>query len=226
MKNQDTIIESIKSQSMLPLYFNADETVSIEVLRALYAAGIRAVEYTNRGEEAFSNFKAMLNIRNSEMADLFLGIGTLKTGSDAEKYSDAGADFLISPGFVEEIAAVAKDRNMLYVPGCMTPGEIIAAENSGVKFIKLFPGNILGPEFMSSIRSVFPNLFFMPTGGVEPFEDSVRTWFNAGVCAVGMGSRLITNDIMKQCDFEILQSTTTKLLHTIKMVKGQCHYQH
>jgi len=220
MKNKQSVINSITQPGILPLYFIADEAVSIEVLRALYAAGIRAVEYTNRGKEAFSNFGALLNIRNNEMPDLFLGIGTLKTKADAEKYSDAGADFLISPGFVAEIAIVANDRNLLYIPGCMTPSEIIAAENNGVQFIKLFPGNMLGPQFMSSIRSVFPNLFFMPTGGVEPVKESVAAWFSAGVCAVGMGSNLITKDIIAQKDFESIKNNTEKLLHIIKQVKG------
>jgi len=220
MKNKQSVINSITQSGILPLYFIDDEAVSIEVLRALYAAGIRAVEYTNRGKEAFSNFGALLNIRNNEMPDLFLGIGTLKTKADAEKYSDAGADFLISPGFVAEIAIVANDRNLLYIPGCMTPSEIIASENNGVQFIKLFPGNVLGPQFMSSIRSVFPNLFFMPTGGVEPVKESVAAWFTAGVCAVGMGSNLITKDIIAQKDFESIKNNTEKLLHIIKQVKG------
>lgn len=108
---------------------------------------------------------------------------------------------------------------MLYVPGCMTPTEIIAAENSGIKFIKLFPGNMLGPEFMSSIRDVFPKLLFMPTGGVEPIAESIASWVNAGVCAVGMGSKLITKDIMKNKDFKGLEATTRKLLQTIKTVR-------
>ncbi|TRW23878.1 bifunctional 4-hydroxy-2-oxoglutarate aldolase/2-dehydro-3-deoxy-phosphogluconate aldolase [Flavobacterium zepuense] len=213
------IINSIKGQGMLPLYFNPDESTSVEVLRALYAAGIRAVEYTNRGDEAFANFKAMLAIRDSEMAGLYLGIGTLKTAGDANKYIAAGADFLISPGFVPEISAIANKNNMLYVPGCMTPSEIIAAENSGVQFIKLFPGNVLGPKFMGSIRDVFPKLLFMPTGGVEPVAESIAAWMNAGVCAVGMGSKLITKDLMKNNDFKGLEATTHKLLQTIQRVR-------
>jgi len=213
------IINSIRGQGMLPLYFNPDESTSVEILRALYAAGIRAVEYTNRGEEAFGNFKAMLAVRDTEMIGLYLGIGTLKTADDANKYIAAGADFLISPGFVPEISAIANKNNMLYVPGCMTPSEIIAAENSGVQFIKLFPGNVLGPEFMSSIRDVFPKLLFMPTGGVEPIAESIAAWVNAGVCAVGMGSKLITKDCMKNKDFKGLEAITRKLLQTIQMVR-------
>ena len=218
--NKESIINSIKQQGVLPLYFNADETVSIEVLRALHAGGIRAVEYTNRGKEAYSNFKAMVKVKNTEMTDLFLGIGTLKTVADADKYTEAGADFLISPGFVAEIADFANTNNMLYAPGCMTPTDIIAAENNGVKFIKLFPGNILGPEFMSSIRDVFPDLLFMPTGGVEPVAESISAWFNAGVCAVGMGSKLVTKDLMNNKQYDIIKDNTQQLLQTIKQVRG------
>ena len=218
--NKESIINSIKQQGVLPLYFNADETVSIEVLRALYAGGIRAVEYTNRGKEAYSNFKAMVKVKNTEMTDLFFGIGTLKTGNDAEKYTEAGADFLISPGFVAEIADFANTNNMLYAPGCMTPTDIIAAENNDVQFIKLFPGNILGPEFMSSIRDVFPDLLFMPTGGVEHVAESISAWFNAGVCAVGMGSKLVTKDLMNNKQYDIIKDNTQQLLQTIKQVRG------
>ncbi len=220
MSIKNTITESIKDQGLLPLYFNPDETISINVLKALYSAGIRAVEYTNRGEEALDNFKAMVKLRNSEMPNLYLGIGTLKNLSDAERYANAGADFLISPGFVPEIAAYANDNHMLYAPGCMTPTEIIAAENSGVTFIKLFPGNALNPEYLSSIRSVFPKLLFMPTGGVDPTAESINAWFNAGVCAVGMGSKLVTSDLMIKNDYKAIEENTKNILTIIKSLRS------
>lgn len=220
MTDKNTILESIKTQGLLPLYFNADETISIEILRALYNAGIRAVEYTNRGEEALSNFKAMVKVRNNEMANLYLGIGTLKNLEDAEKYVAAGADYLISPGFVPDIAVYAKANNLLYAPGCMTPTEIIAAETAGVTFIKLFPGNALNPEYLSSIRGLFPKLEFMPTGGVEATEESIAAWFDAGVCAVGMGSKLVTGELMKQKDYNTIEVNTKKILNIIKSLRS------
>lgn len=217
---ENKIVSAIIKQGVLPLYFNADQTISIELLRALYRAGIRAVEYTNRGAEAFANFTAMVSIRNSEMPDMYLGIGTVKNRADAEKYVAAGADYLISPGFVPEIAEYAVPNNILYAPGCMTPTEIIAAENSGVTFIKLFPGNMLGPEFMSSIKSVFPNLLFMPTGGVEPTAESISAWLKAGVCAVGMGSQLVTKAVMEQQQYEALENNTKKVIEIIQSLRG------
>jgi 2-dehydro-3-deoxyphosphogluconate aldolase / (4S)-4-hydroxy-2-oxoglutarate aldolase len=214
------IITAIQAQGMLPLYFHKDQTVSTEVLKALYRAGIRAVEYTNRGDEALANFKAMLQLRDAELPGLYLGIGTIKNLADAEKYTNAGADFLISPGFVPEVAAYVIPKGLLYAPGCMTPTEIIAAENSGVGFIKLFPGNALGPEFMASIKAVFPKLLFMPTGGVEPEAGSIKAWMDAGVCAVGMGSRLVTNALLESKDYTAIETNTKNLLEIIKQLKN------
>src|SRR5665213_962844 len=162
MSKIQQVTDLIIQQRMLPLYFNADETVSVEVLRAIYKAGVKTIEYTNRGDTALNNFEKMVAVRNAEMPDLLLGVGTIKNLQQAEDYINAGADFLVSPGFVKEIADYAVMNDIFYVPGCMTPSEIIAAENAGITFIKLFPGNMLGPEFLSSIKDIFPKLLFMP----------------------------------------------------------------
>jgi 2-dehydro-3-deoxyphosphogluconate aldolase/(4S)-4-hydroxy-2-oxoglutarate aldolase len=220
MSNIKQTTETIIAQGMLPLYFNADETVSTEVLRAIYRAGVKAVEYTNRGEAAFNNFKKLINIRNAEMPGLLLGIGTVKDLPTAQNYVDAGADFLVSPGFVKEVADYAGSKSIFYAPGCMTPSEIIAAENAGIKFIKLFPGNMLGPEYLSSIKDIFPKLLFMPTGGVDTTSENISGWFKAGVCAVGMGSKLISKKLMEQKDYGAIESLTKEVFATINKVKA------
>jgi len=212
-------IDAVVAQGILPLYFNPDEQVSIDILRAIYRAGIKAVEYTNRGDAAFTNFQKMVTVRNQEMPDMMLGIGTIKTLQQAKDYVGAGADFMVSPGFVPEVAAFAISNDIFYAPGCMTPSEIIAAENSGVKFIKLFPGNILGPEFMSTIKEIFPKLLFMPTGGVDTTRESIEGWFKAGVCAVGMGSKLISKKLMEQKDYATIESSTRDVLGLIQSIK-------
>ncbi|MDQ6530370.1 bifunctional 4-hydroxy-2-oxoglutarate aldolase/2-dehydro-3-deoxy-phosphogluconate aldolase [Flavobacterium sp. LHD-85] len=219
MSNIQNAIDVILKQGMLPLYFNADESKSIAVLKTLYNAGIRAVEYTSRGPEALSNFKKMIEVRNAEMPEMLLGIGTIKNLAQAETYYLAGADFFISPGFVPEIAPFLISKEVLYAPGCMTPTEIIAAENAGVKFIKLFPGNILGPDFMSGIRDVFPNLTFMPTGGVDTTRQSIETWFNAGVSAVGMGSKLISKEVMEYDAYDTIEKETKRVLDLIDTIR-------
>lgn len=221
MSKIQNVTDAIVNQGMLPLYFNADENVTIEVLKAIYRAGIKAVEYTSRGETALSNFTKMVEVRNAEMPDLLLGIGTIKNQKQAEEYIAVGADFVISPGFVPEVAAYLASIGVLYSPGCMTPTEIIAAENAGVKFIKLFPGNMLGPDFLSGIKDIFPNLVFMPTGGVDTTSENISGWFKAGVSAVGMGSKLISKPLMAAKDYATIESETVKVLALINSIRNK-----
>jgi len=220
MNKNETILKKITDQAILPLYFDADETVSLEVLKALYAAGIRLVEYTNRGEAALNNFKKMVALRNSDMQDLLLGIGTIKNAQMATTYIEAGADFIICPGLVEEVVEVADKHDMLWIPGCMTPSEIIKAENLGAKMIKLFPGDMLGPNFMAGIKSLFPNLIFMPTGGVSLDKDNVEAWFKAGVSAVGMGSKLVSKQLLQEKNYSKIQEMAEKAIKVVNEVKG------
>jgi len=219
MSKIQQVSDAIVAQGMLPLYFNADQEVTIEILRALYRAGIKAIEYTSRGEAALSNFTKMVAIRNAEMPDLLLGIGTIKNLQQAQEYYEVGADFFISPGFVPEVAAFLKSKEVLYSPGCMTPTEIIAAENAGVKFIKLFPGNMLGPDFLSGIKDIFPKLLFMPTGGVDTTRANIEGWFKAGVSAVGMGSKLISKQLMADKEYATIESETKAVLSIIQSIK-------
>ena len=220
MSTIQKVSNTIVKQGMLPLYFNADENVTLEVLRAIYRAGIKALEYTSRGETALSNFTKMVEVRNAEMPDLLLGIGTIKNLQQAQDFYNVGADFFISPGFIPEVAAFLKSKGILYSPGCMTPTEIIAAENAGIHFIKLFPGNILGPDFLSSIKDLFPNLLFMPTGGVDTTKENIGGWFKAGVSAVGMGSKLISKQLMADKDYATIESETKAVLSLIHSIKN------
>lgn len=219
MSNIQKVTDAIVNQGTLPLYFNADEQVTLEVLKSIYKAGIRAVEYTNRGEAALANFKKMVELRNSDMPDLLLGIGTIKNLEQAKDFENAGADFFISPGFVPEVADYFVSKGIFYSPGCMTPSEIIAAENAGIGFIKLFPGNMLGPDFLSGIKDIFPKLLFMPTGGVDTTRENISGWFKAGVSAVGMGSKLISKQLMADKDYTTIESETKKVLELIGEIK-------
>lgn len=219
MSKKAELLKLIPEQGILPLYFNKDEETSVELLKALYSAGIRAVEYTNRGEAALANFKAMRKVVDSELKGMYLGIGTIKDGKMAQTFIDAGADYLICPGLVESVAEVADKHDLLWVPGCMTPSEIIKAETLGAKMVKLFPGNILGPGFMSAIKELFPNLLFMPTGGVELDKANIEAWFKSGVCAVGMGSKLVSKDVMENKKYAELIASTKEALAIIESIK-------
>ena len=220
MDKKADILKLIPEQGVLPLFFYKDTQVSMEVLKALYSAGIRTVEYTNRGEAALQNFREMRKLCDTELKGMYLGVGTIKNAASAQAFIDAGTDYIISPGLVEDAIKVADANNMLWVPGCMTPTEIIRAEQLGAKMVKLFPGNILGPAFLSAIKELFPNLLFMPTGGVEAEKENLSGWFKAGVCAVGMGSKLITKASLENRDYEGIKTNTLKSLQLIREVRG------
>lgn len=220
MYNTQQIIDAITKQGMLPLYFNADENVSVEILRALYRAGVRVMEFTNRGEEALSNFKKLVDVKNSEMPDAIIGIGTIKNLHHAQIYLEAGAAFLVSAGYDGSVASYCSKHDIFYGPGCMTPSEIQAAENAGVKFVKLFPGNMLGPEFMASIKDIFPKMVFMPTGGVDTTKESIEGWYKSGVSAVGMGSKLVSKKLMEARDYAGIEKVAKEVLGIIRSIRG------
>jgi 2-dehydro-3-deoxyphosphogluconate aldolase/(4S)-4-hydroxy-2-oxoglutarate aldolase len=219
MNKKQQSFDIILKQKMLPLYFNADKQVSIDILKALYHAGIRSVEYTNRGTTALENFKALIMLRNEELPGMELGIGTIKTIADAQAFIAAGADYIICPGLIPDVVKHVQDAGLLCVPGCMTTSEIIAAEQLGVTFIKLFPGNLIGPGYVSAIRDIFPDLFFMPTGGVDTTKENIQSWFDAGVCAVGMGSKLISKSLMENRNYIAIQKATQEVLAIAQSTK-------
>ncbi|RZM20477.1 MAG: bifunctional 4-hydroxy-2-oxoglutarate aldolase/2-dehydro-3-deoxy-phosphogluconate aldolase [Pedobacter sp.] len=219
MENQATIIEAIKKQGVLPLFFHADIDTSIGIVKTLYDAGIRVIEFTNRGEQALANFTRLIEERDKSMPGLLLAVGTIRNADQASKFMKAGADFLISPVFDAEVCDFAYLNKLLWIPGCMTPTEVHVAENAGCKLVKLFPGNVLGPGFMSAIKELFPNVNFMPTGGVDVTEESIGDWFKSGVCAVGLGSKLITKKVMEDRNYTFLTDETKKALAIVAKVK-------
>jgi 2-dehydro-3-deoxyphosphogluconate aldolase / (4S)-4-hydroxy-2-oxoglutarate aldolase len=218
MFKKEKIIQAIVQQGMLPLYFHPDETRSFEVLDALYASGIRVVEYTNRGKQALKNFRSLKKTCSKQFPDLILGLGTVLDSKTALKALEHGADFLVSPGYIHELASLTEDKNLLWIPGCMTPSELMQAQNCGLGLVKLFPANTLGPGFVSSVKEVFPDLLFMPTGGVD--SGNMEAWFMAGVSAVGMGSSLISRSLMKNKDFEMIKTNTRALIKQIAAIRA------
>jgi len=216
MKIKKAVLNSILTQGMLPLFFYEDVEVSLQIIRTLYNAGVRVMEYTNRAKPAFDNFKVLRKMVDREMADLYLGIGTIKNISDAEAFADAGADFIVAPTINPEVAKVAHKYKLLWIPGCMTPTEIYTAQKSGAELIKIFPANVVGPAFIKAVKEIFPGLLFMPTGGVEMTPENISGWFHAGVSAVGVGGKLISKDILDNNLYEKLHTDTMKALELVK----------
>ena len=216
MKTKESSLKAITDQGLLPLFFYEDPEVSLDIIRTLYKSGIRVLEYTNRGKEALENFKFLVKQVEAEMPDLHLGIGTIKNTTELNDFLAAGAHFIVCPVIDPEVGKITHDAGLLWIPGCFTATEINIAHQMQAGIIKLFPANMLGPSYLSSIKDLFPGQLFIPTGGVEIEQDNMTKWFKSGVCAVGMGSKLISKDIMQTKNYEELTSLTQK---TIEMVK-------
>ncbi|MEJ7911543.1 MAG: bifunctional 4-hydroxy-2-oxoglutarate aldolase/2-dehydro-3-deoxy-phosphogluconate aldolase [Chitinophagaceae bacterium] len=216
MHKKEKATQLLEEQKLLPLYYHDSEEVSISILTALYSAGIRMVEYTNRGERAGANFNALKKHIHENMPGLLLGIGTIKTAQQCTEYIAAGADFIVCPIVNPEVAGLAHAAGLLWIPGCLTPTEIALAENAGARIIKIFPGNVLGPSYINAIKELFPGIRFMPTGGVEATEQNLREWFKSGVVAVGMGSKLISRELVEAADFDLLSHYTVNAMKLVK----------
>ncbi|WP_143305063.1 beta/alpha barrel domain-containing protein [Chitinophaga vietnamensis] len=212
----EVIIAAFEQSGIIPVFYHDDAGVCIAVLQACYDAGLRVFEFTSRGAHARANFKALLDKRNAAMPGMRLGIGTIKNQADAAYYAGAGADFIVCPIIDTEITAWCKSQQILCVPGCMTPTEISVAEKQGAQLVKLFPGNVLGPGFLKAIKPLFPQLKFMPTGGVEPTPQSINSWYEAGVVCVGMGSNLLTKALIDAKDWAALKE---KIMQTFAIVR-------
>lgn len=218
MHKKKQAIQLLLQEKLLPLYYHESAEVSIGILRALYDAGLKIVEYTNRGDNALQNFKQLKKAVKQSMPGMLLGIGTIKNAKQARQYIKAGADFIVCPSINEDVAKVVSDAGLLWIPGCMTPTEIVIAENAGATIVKIFPGNILGPTYLNAIKELFPGLKFMPSGGVEAEENNLKAWFISGVAAVGMGSKLITKEIMQHKNYELLNTVAKEILALVKRV--------
>ncbi len=212
MYKKELATTALLQQRLLPLYYHDSADVSKRILKALYDGGVRIVEYTNRGEAALENFGILRKFTDKELAGLQLGIGTVKSKKQAKEYIKAGADFVVCPSINEEVGEVVEKHELLWIPGCMTPTEIAAAENAGAQIVKIFPGNLLGPSYITAIKDLFPGLRFVVTGGVEAEAKNLKAWFDAGVVGVGMGSKLVTKDMIAKGDYEGMTEATRKVL--------------
>jgi 2-dehydro-3-deoxyphosphogluconate aldolase/(4S)-4-hydroxy-2-oxoglutarate aldolase len=184
------VLDHIVSYPVIPVYYNDDVETCLEIMSACYEGGIRVFEFTNRGEKALANFKVLQQKRDALYPDLLLGIGTIKTTEHANAYINLNPDFIVSPIVTKELANLTKQEGVFWIPGCMTPSEIALAEELEAALVKLFPGDILGPSFLKAIKPLFPNLKFMPTGGVDISAENITGWLQAGVTALGFGSKL------------------------------------
>ena len=219
MGKDSLVLEAIESQKFLPLFYHDDAVTCIEVVRALYAVGVRAIEFTNRGPAAFENFKALRSAVNGDMPQLLIGIGTIKNTKEAKSFIDAKADFIVCPVVDEGIGKLTHAAGLMWVPGCMTPTEINTAHQLDAKLIKVFPGNLVGPSYFTALKDIFPGQRLMPSGGVDLTEENLSGWFGVGAFAVALGSKLISSALMEAKNFAQIGENAKKAIELIRSVK-------
>jgi 2-dehydro-3-deoxyphosphogluconate aldolase/(4S)-4-hydroxy-2-oxoglutarate aldolase len=206
----------MEEQGLVPVFYHRDLDVCKQILHACYKGGSRVFEYTNRGEFAHRNFYELVKFTEVELPGMMLGAGSIMDSGTAALYIQEGADFIVSPVLKKSIARTCNSRKILWIPGCGTVTEISNAEEAGAEIVKAFPGSVLGPEFIKGIKGPMPWTKVMVTGGVEPTEESIATWFSAGAVCVGMGSQLISNQIIKEKKYQELENQVKRVLEFIK----------
>lgn len=212
------IITTLKQTGLVPLFSTDSLDDAIHIIEAAYAGGMRVVEFTNRTVNALEVLKGLIAERE-RYPELVIGIGTIMDNATTHAYLKAGADFIISPILKPSMAQVCRQYGKLWVPGCATLTEIVTAKEQGAEVIKVFPGSVLGPGFLSAIMPVVPGLQLMVTGGVEPNEKNLSAWFSAGAMCVGLGSQLFTREIVSAKNWAALTPKVAEALQLIQQIK-------
>lgn len=203
----------IRSTGIVPVFYNSDIELTKKVVKACYDGGIRAFEFTNRGDGAHMVFESLIGFVRSECPEMALGAGTILDAHTAAMYIQMGADFIVSPCLVEEVAPLCNRRGVPYSPGCGTVSEIVRAQELGCDLVKVFPaGTVGGPDFVKNILAPLPWSMIMCTGAVEPTEENLAAWASSGVTAVGMGSKLFPKAVIAAGDWGAVSELCSKSL--------------
>ncbi len=210
------VAQKMQETGLVPLFFNSNIETSKKVVKACYDGGARLLEFTARGDFAHEVFAELSKYITKEMPEMMLGVGSVTDAAQASFYMSLGANFVVTPLLREDIALVCNRPKVLWSAGCGSLQEIARAEELGCEIIKLFPGGTYGASFVKAIKGPQPWTSIMPTGGVSPERENLKMWFDAGVTCVGMGSNLISKEIIQKGDYDKLQNIVANTLKIIQ----------
>jgi 2-dehydro-3-deoxyphosphogluconate aldolase/(4S)-4-hydroxy-2-oxoglutarate aldolase len=214
------VLNKMEQLGLVPVFYTPDIDIAKNIIKACAEAGALCVEMTNRGDRAIEVFNELEKYAMKELPELILGIGSIVDAPTAALYISYGANFVVGPVIDKEAAVLCNKRKIPYMPGCGSATEIHEAEALGVEICKVFPGGeVGGPSFVSAVKGPCPWTSIMPTGGVDPTKESLKQWFDAGITAAGIGSKLITKEIIKNKDYKKLTADVKNVLEIIKEVR-------
>lgn len=217
--NKLQVIQTFKDTGIVPVFYNADVEVAKNVVKACYEGGIRAFEFTNRGDFAQEVFAELVKFANKELPGMIMGVGSVVDPATAALYIQLGANFVVGPVFNPAIAPICNRRLIPYSPGCGSVSEVSAAQEAGCDVCKVFPGDVLGPAFVKDLRGPMPWSQIMVTGGVKPEKSNLEAWFKAGATCVGMGSNLFPKDAIAAKDWGRITALCKEAIEIVKQVK-------
>ena len=217
--DKQAVMAKIGATGMVPVFYHKDAEVAKRVIKAFYHGGVRAFEFTNRGDFAHEVFAECVKYAAAECPELAMGVGSVVDAPTAALYIQLGACFVVGPLFNPDIAPVCNRRLIPYCPGCGTVSEIGHAQELGCDLCKVFPGDVYGPAFVKGMKAPMPWSKIMVTGGVAPTEENLTAWFKAGVYCVGMGSKLFPKDRVEAQDWQYITNKCQECLDIIKKVK-------
>ena len=215
------ILEVARSQGLLPPFNHTDESIAKKILDAIYAGGLRIIEFTNRSENALPVFKSLVKHAEKNLPGLIVGIGTIMSAKQAKQFYKAGAQFIVAPVLTKEVGEFCVKNEVLWVPGAATPTEIVQAHEWGADLVKIFPAEVLGPAFVKALKGPCPWVKVMPSGGVTLEEDNLRQWFATDVECIAISSLLFSKEIMQDRNFTLLTERIKWLLGTIADVRSK-----
>ena len=210
------VLQKIGQTGMVPVFYHKEAEVAKKVIKACYDGGVRAFEFTNRGDFAQEVFAQCVKYAQEECPELALGIGSIVDPATAALYIQLGACFVVGPLFNPEIALICNRRLIPYCPGCGTVSEIGKAQELGCDLCKVFPGDVYGPAFIKGLTAPCPWSKIMVTGGVSPTLDNLSSWINAGVYCVGMGSNLFPKEKVNANDWQYITNKCKEALEYIE----------
>lgn len=220
MNQRIDIINKIRDIRVMPLFYHPDPDISLKVMQAVFDAGLDLMEFTNRGPNAFNVFEKLYAFKSNNYPDAALGIGSIVDAPTAAQYIQAGADFVVSPLLNHEVIRICNRRKILHIPGCSTLSEINQAEEWGAEMVKVFPAAQLGgPAFIKAIKGPCPWASIVVTGGVKADFENLKSWHDAGVDGFGIGSDLISKDLIKKGDYAGLSAKVKELVRITATLK-------
>ena len=214
--NKLSVLNKMAAAPMVPVFYHKDAEVAKAVVKACYDGGVRLFEFTNRGDFAHEVFAEVSKFVAEEGPEMALGVGSIVEPATAALYMQLGADFVVGPLFNPEVAKICNRRGVPYVPGCGSISEIGFAQEAGCDVCKLFPGDVLGPKMVKGLLAPMPWSKIMVTGGVEPTEENLSSWFKAGVFAVGMGSKLFPKETIAAANWNVITDKCKEALSFCK----------